>query len=73
MEKIDDFTVEKINDPRPYILGIINQINPLGANDSEIPALYNLIDKFQKKKITAEEALQKAREIEKQKLDGAYH
>ncbi len=70
---IKEEMTENMEDPRPFILGIINEISPMGANDEEVPKLYEIFNRFQKKEITAEEARSLASEIRNKKMDGDYH
>lgn len=57
MEKINQFdNNENISDPRPFIMAVIGEIAPLGANDYEISQLYKIINDFEDNKISASAA-----------------
>ncbi len=75
METLHTIGLEKesegIEDPRPFILGIINEVSSMGGNDSEVSELYDIFNKFQQKEMTAAEAYRKALDIKERK--NAYH
>ncbi len=53
------------------IMETLSRVEVMGANDSEKSRLFNLLERYQKGQITADEALQAADDTEKSKLD--YH
>ena len=59
------------HDVEAQIFEIINQANIMGANDTEIPELRDLIDSLHKNTITPEKALARAQAILNSKQD--YH
>lgn len=74
MEKINQFgNNENLSDPRPFIMAVIGEISPLGANDYEISELYRIITDFEDNKISASEAYNQASGIKDNKLRGDYH
>lgn len=56
---------------RDQILYIMNMLNVMGGNDSEIPEIYKIINMLDNGKIKGEEALRMAQSIFDKKVD--YH
>jgi len=74
MEKINPLeNNENLSDPRPYIMAVIGEVAPLGANDYEISQLYKIINDFEDNKISASAAYNQALGIRDNKLRGDYH
>ncbi len=53
------------------IMSIMQELSAMGANDYEIPALEQLVNRLQRKEILPQDAIKKARMIHDQKQD--YH
>ena len=53
------------------IMETLSRVEVMGANDSEKSRLFNVLKRYQKGEITADQALQAADDTEKSKLD--YH
>jgi len=61
----------ELTDPRLQIEEIRGRIYSMGANDSEMSKINNIVHDFETNKISAEEAVKKSNEILERKQD--YH
>ncbi|HAO81442.1 MAG TPA: hypothetical protein DEA87_01010 [Candidatus Veblenbacteria bacterium] len=61
----------ELTDPRLQIEEIRGRIYSMGANDSEMSEINNIVHDFETNKISAEEAVKKSNEILERKQD--YH
>lgn len=72
MEKFESSaSAESINEAAGYIMGIMNDVNAMGGNDSELPELNRLLKGVIAQKISPSEGRQRAKEILDRKQ--AYH